>query len=117
MLARSLMTSGRPFNSVPEFGNRDRCNLKLIIGARSHPLFKFESTLLTPNDDVGIQHYRHLSSGALRFWRPDRRSRRHAVASLFGKLVLSRASAKSPLTQPLQVSVTRREAGLLVVSS
>ena len=42
---------------MPELGNRDRGNLKLIIGTRSHLLFQVEGTLLTPNDDVGIENY------------------------------------------------------------
>src|SRR5438309_5869134 len=98
------MATDRPFHSMPELGNCDRCNLKSLIGARSRPPLEVKSTLLTPNDDVGVENYRHLLSGALRVLRAFRRSRRQALASPFGKSILAKASAKSRPTQTFSLS-------------
>src|SRR6266851_5562246 len=43
---RGPVLSGRPLYSVPELGNGDRRNLKLVIGTGSHPLLQVESALL-----------------------------------------------------------------------
>src|SRR5713226_8362291 len=92
---RGPVLSGRPLYSVPELSNGDRRNLKFFIGTGSHPLLQVESALLPANDDVGVENYRHLSAGALSLLRAVCRSRRHALASLSGRSVLARASAKS----------------------
>src|ERR1700730_2404006 len=105
------MPPGRPFYSVPQLGNCDRSHFKSVVGTGSHPLLQVEVALLAPNDDVGVENYRHLSAGALSLLRAVCRSRRHALASLSGRAVLARASAKSRPAHSFSLSGVRRANG------
>src|SRR5437660_9078399 len=60
-LPRDLVRSGCPLDSMPELGNRDRSNLKLIIGPGRHPVLEVESALFATNHNVRVQNYRHRS--------------------------------------------------------
>src|SRR5260370_42553283 len=105
------MLSGRPLYSVPELSNGDGRNLKLVSGTGSHPLLQVEGALLPANDDVGVENYRHLSTGALSLLRAVCRSRRQALASLSGKAVLARALARSRPAHSFSLSGIRRANG------
>src|SRR5271157_458951 len=106
-----LMRAHCPLYPVPEFGHRDGGNLKLLTRTGRHPLLEVEGALLTLNDDVRIQNYRHLSAGSLRVLRAACKSRCHALASFSGKSVSARASAKSRPTQTFSSPGVRRATG------
>src|SRR5229473_4463580 len=110
-LARGPVFSGGPFHSMPQLGNGNRGDLKSVVGTGSHPLLEVEGALLAPNDDVGVENYRHRLRGALSLLRAVRKSRRHVLASFSGKPVLERASAKSRPAHTFSPSGTRRANG------
>src|SRR5579864_1908790 len=108
---RGPMLSGRPLYAVPELSNGDGRNFELVVGMGSDPLLQVEGAFLAPNDDVGVENYRHLSVGALSLLRAVCRSRRHALASFSGRAVLARLSAKSRPAQTFSLSGVRRANG------
>src|SRR5207245_3247458 len=105
-LPRDLVRSGCPLDSMPELGNRDRSNLKLIIGPGRHPVLEVESALFATNHNVRVQNYRHLLAGALRVLRAAFRSWCHALASFFGKFVAPR-SERDRENKPMNCSPGR----------
>src|SRR5580765_5798092 len=74
--------SSRPFDTMPEFGNRYRSNLELVMGTGRNPPLQVEGAFLSPDYQVRVQNYRHELAGALRTLRAVLRSRCHARASL-----------------------------------
>jgi hypothetical protein len=99
-----------------KLSNRHRGDLKLFIAKRYQPVFQIECAIFTVNHHVGVQNYRHLPAGACRNFRAARRSRRQALASLFGKRTLARAAAKSRPKQTFSLSGASLATGWLFFS-
>src|ERR1700690_2579121 len=97
---------------MPELRYRDGRNFKPIIRPRDRPRREVEDASFPANDDIGIEHYRHLSAGSLRVLRAVWRSWRHALASSFDNSVSTSISARSRPTQTFSLSGTNRAKGV-----
>jgi len=83
----------------------------MIVRMDRHPTAKIKCPLLSPNDDVRIQDYRHLSIGGFNVLRAVRKSRRQAAASSGDKSISASAPAKSRPVQTFSLSGTSRATG------
>src|SRR5713226_6193211 len=96
---------------MPQFGDCDCCYRELFVWMRRDPALEVEGSLLSPNDHIGVDDYRHLSAGALSFLRAACRSRCQARASASGNSTVANASARSRPVQTFPPSGTRRATG------
>ena len=95
-------------HAMPQLGERDGGNFDFLGCVLSEPSARIESALLAPNDDIRIEDYRHLSSGALKDVRDCRRSSTHARASSGERSVVASARASSaPVQRDTAVGTSR----------
>ena len=107
--SRTVFGAG-PLHAMPQLGDRDGGDFDFLSRVEREPSLQIERALLAADDDIRIEDYRHLSSGALRAARDCRRSSAHARASSAERLVLASARASSA---PVQRDVvgTKRATG------
>src|ERR1700693_1050763 len=96
------------FYAMPQLSDRNRRNLELLVLLGSQPTTEVEGSPFASNYDVGVQNYCHLSSGALRIFRPFCRSLYQAFAFSVDNLTLRNASASSLPVHVLLSFGTRR---------
>src|SRR5271166_4313611 len=99
------------FRAVPQFSNGDCGNLELLIWLRGHPSSEVEGFSFVPNNDVGIEDYRHRSTGGFNILRARCRSFRHAFAFSGDNSISRRASANSRPVQRFSSVGTSRATG------
>src|ERR1700692_1631021 len=102
---------------MPQFSDRNRGNLELLVPLRGQPPIEVEGSPFASNNDVGVQNYRHLSSGALRIFRPSCKSRYQAFAFSVDSLTLRNPSANSLPVEVLLSWGTIRATGVPFLSS
>jgi hypothetical protein len=83
------------FHTVLQLSHGYRGNFESVVRERGHPGLDVKGALFSPDDDVRIQNYCHLSTGALRAFRAADKSRRHDLASPSSNSVPAKASARS----------------------
>src|SRR5277367_975667 len=113
----SFVSSFGSLHSMPKFGHGDRGNFECIVRPGRYPILKIEYTLFAGNDDIGIEHQRHLSAGALMLLRAAARSLRQDFASSSDKRVEVKASANSRPRQTFSRPGTSCATGVPLLSS
>ncbi|MSU64245.1 MAG: hypothetical protein EXS31_17955 [Pedosphaera sp.] len=86
-------------NAMPQFGDDDRGEFDFLGRVEREPVAQIECALLAPDDDIRIEDYRHLSSGALKAARACRRSSAQTRASSGERSVVASARASSAPVQ------------------
>jgi len=110
-LSTKPLPASRPFNAIPKFGDGNGGDFKLIVpGGQPSPQVK--RAFLTPDDDVRVEDYRHLSSRDFNRLRAASRSLRHARASAFERPIPASTAASSLPAHRFSTSGTSRANGL-----
>ena len=107
LAARAVFRRGA-LHSMPQFRNDDGSDFDLLGPVLGKPARQVERALLSPDDDIRIEDYRHLGSGALKAARDCRRSSAQARASSVERSVVARARASSaPVQRPTGAGTSR----------
>jgi len=111
------IVAGGALHAVPQFRHRDGSDFKLLLRLASQPTGQIKASFLAADDDVGVEDYRHRSSGGDNAARESRRSSAQARASSVESATPVSARARSAPVQRGDSAGIKRAMGFVASST